>query len=311
MKKLILYILFFSIVSSSYSQSYLNITNFIYGQSLYNPAYSASYKSINGLLLYRNQFVGIKGGPQTIAFNLQYPLNTKNLVAGITAFNQQIGMKNQTNVFANINYRVNFSEKQSLLIGIKAGVVNYNFNKADALFSDDIDDPFFNHGTESYMLPDIGFGLFYFSNKFFAGLSLPQLYSTKFDVNSFKYHSSGFNLSEINTFLYGGYIFVLNNEFTLKPSLLLKYEYGVSFQPEINAQVIYKSKIGIGLGYRSNESVIFMLKYLITDKLYLGYSYDYIFNELNNYSSGSHEITLSFSINKKVSNSMFGSIRSF
>ena len=311
MKKILIYILFIVFVGNSYSQNYLNISNFIYGQSLYNPAYSSSYSSVNGLLLYRNQFVGIKGGPQTVAFNIQYPIKTKNFVVGLTAFNQSIGMKNQTNINANVNYRIAISDKQTLSIGIKGGIVNYNFNKSDAVFSDDIDDPFFNQSTESYILPDIGIGLFYFTDKFFAGVSVPQLFSSSFDLNSFKYKNSGFAFSEIETFLYGGYIFKLNEDLFLKPSMLVKFMPNASLQPEINAQLIYKSKFGGGLGYRYNESFIFMLKYLITDKLYLGYSYDYITNELTNYSTGTHEITLSFRFNNQSVSSSYRSIRSF
>lgn len=311
MKKILLYILFIGFALSSFSQNYLNISNIIYGQSLYNPAYSASYNSINGLLLYRTQYLGLKGGPQTIAFNLQYPIKNKNFVVGFTAFNQSIGMKNQTNVNTNINYKITISENQHLSIGLKAGIVNYNFNKSDAVFSDDIDDPFFNEPTESYILPDIGFGLFYFSNKFFVGFSLPQLFSTKFDLNEFKYQNSGFKFTEQHAFIYTGYIYQINESLHLKPSVLIKYSPNTPIQADINVQLIYKNKFGGGIGYRTSESIVFMIKYNIGSNLFLGYSYDYILNELSSYSSGTHEIVLSFKLNSQISDSKFGSIRSF
>ncbi len=309
-KKLILLLIIYFSLNSLFSQNYIQFSQYINTQGLLNPAYSGTKSSINGLLIYRNQWVNMAGAPVNFAFNIHAPIKTKKMGIGISAINEQIGMRNQTNINVAYSYITKINSKKSLSFGLRIGIKNYNFDKSKAQLID-IDDPFFTNGNESFLLPDFGFGAYYYTKRFFAGLSLPNLLTNGLDTYSTTLKTNSFSLKQQHYYLYSGYIFKLNDKFLIKPSVLGKYIYGASLQFNVNSSLLVKEILWLGLGYRTGEALIFLLDYKINEQISLAYSYDWVLNKLNKYNSGSHEIMLLFNIYNKTSTLMFNSPRNF
>ena len=76
--------------------------------------------------------------------------------------------------------------------------------------------------------------------------------------------------------------------------MLFKYTPSSKSQIDISSLFIYENKYWGGLSYRHEESVILLLGYELSDKMLIGYSYDFLISGLNTVSSGSHELKLSF-----------------
>jgi hypothetical protein len=82
------------------------------------------------------------------------------------------------------------------------------------------------------------------------------------------------------------------------PSLLLKSD-ATSTQLDGSVLFMYDDMVWLGATFRTEDAIAPMIGYQYkfpkgTSMLRLGYSYDVTTSELKNYSSGSHEIMLSY-----------------
>ena len=309
-KKIILFSIIYFALNNLFSQNYIQFSQYVNTQGLLNRAYSGTKSLPSGLLIYRNQWLNIDGAPVAFAFNIHAPIKTKKMGIGISAVSEQVGMKSQTDINVAYSYITKINSKRSLSFGLRIGIKNYNFDKSKAQLID-IDDPFFTNGNESFLLPDFGFGTYYYTKRFFAGLTLPNLLNNGLDIHSTTLKTNRFSLKKQHFYLYSGHVFNLNDKLLIKPSVLGKYIYGTPLQFNVNTSLLVKEFIWLGLGYRTGEALIFLLDYKINDQISLAYSYDWVLNKLNKYNSGSHEIMLLFNINNKTSSSMFNSPRKF
>ncbi len=309
-RKAIFLLIIFLITNNLFSQNYIQFSQYINTQGLLNPAYSGTKSLPSGLLIYRNQWLNIDGAPVAFAFNIHAPIKTKKMGIGISAINEKIGMRNQTDINIAYSYITKINSKRSLSFGLRVGIKNYNFDKSKAQLID-IDDPFFSNGNESFLFPDFGFGTYYYTKRFFAGLTLPNMLTNGLDINSTTLKTNSFSLKQQHLYLYSGYVFNLNDKLLIKSSVIGKYIYGAPLQFNVNSSLLVQEFLWLGIGYRTGEALIFLLDYKINDQFSIIYSYDWVLNKLNKYNSGSHEIMLLFNISNKANTPMFNSPRSF
>ena len=92
-------------------------------------------------------------------------------------------------------------------------------------------------------------------------------------------------------YLSGGYIFPLQNEFTLEPSILIKTTEELLYQIDFNAKLQYKQDYWVGLSYRTAGAVV-LLAGVRLDKFHFGYAFDYTLSSIMKHSIGSHEFMM-------------------
>ena len=56
----------------------------------------------------------------------------------------------------------------------------------------------------------------------------------------------------------------------------------------------YKRYFGVGVSYRTGESISALFELFINDDLMIGYAYDYILSDIQMATSGSHEIMVNY-----------------
>jgi type IX secretion system PorP/SprF family membrane protein len=97
------------------------------------------------------------------------------------------------------------------------------------------------------------------------------------------------------------YVFDISESVRLKPSFLVKAVSGAPVIADLSLHALIKDIFWLGGSYRTGDAVTGTLVFQFSDKLRAGYSYDYTLTELQNASSGTHEISLGydFSFNKK------------
>lgn len=297
MKKIILFVFFFLSILKASAQQEPHFTQYMNNMSVVNPAYATATPALLNLgSLYRYQWAGVEGAPKTLTLFAHAPINEK-IEGGFSLVSDNIGdgAKKETNFFADFAYILKLDEKQKLSFGLKAGFssISTNFN-GFRLNSGDVstDKAFAENVNET--VPNVGVGAFYFTDKYYVGLSTPNLLSAEHIKSSAEVNS--FGPREIHTYLTGGYVFDINEAFKLKPAVMAIFVKGAPVSVDLTANVLYNEKFEFGAAYRFGDAVSVLMNVNVTPNLRVGYSYDYVTSNLSQFSSGSHEIMLLYNL---------------
>jgi type IX secretion system PorP/SprF family membrane protein len=288
MRKLVLVFMFFSVVG--FAQQDAQFTQYMYNTININPAYAGSRSAMNIFGLYRTQWVGLDGAPETSSFSLNTPLNNSNLGLGVSLVNDKIGPTTENTFSADLSYTIPTSETFKISFGMKATANLFNLD-VNKLSPEDQGDTQFQN-LNSKFSPNIGAGIYWHSDKAYIGLSVPNFIETnRYDSNEVAIFKE-----KINYYLIAGYVFDLNPDIKFKPAVLTKLVEGSPLQVDLSANFMFNDKFVVGVAYRWSAALSAMVGFQITDGLYLGYGYDRETTNLNNYNSGSHEIFLRFEL---------------
>ncbi len=271
-------------------QEFNYYTQYMFNGLAINPAYAGShdYIALNGDI--REQWTGMKGAPSTQTFSVHTPVFNDQCGLGLVIVNDRITVTSQQEVSVNYSYKLRFPA-YSLSLGLKLGL-NTLSSRFEELYLIEEQDDNFLYSRRAY-LPVLGIGAYLKSKDYYVGLSIPYVY--KFVHKNYEY--SNVNLNRL-ILLTGGYIYKINNEFTVKPSLLAKADIGSIFEMDLNANIYYKEDYCIGISYKSLNSVALILEIGFDKTFYLGYSYDLTTSKLIRHQAGTHEISLNVYLNK-------------
>ena len=301
MKTGLIVVLFLSVAFQRLSgQQEAQYTQYMYNTLSVNPAYAGSRGDLSLGLLHRSQWVGLDGAPKTQTFNISSPVSER-LGMGLSIVNDQIGNGTiqDTRFDLAFSYTIPTSETGKLSFGLKAGgqFLNVDFNNIKIYRpeltpqSDNIDRKF---------SPNFGAGIYYHTQKFYAGLSAPNfLHNTNFDTSS----SSTTFLEEerLNWYLITGYVFDLNSKLKFKPAALFKAVSGAPLQLDLSANFMINERFILGAAYRWDAALSGLVGFQITDSLLLGLAYDKETTELGGtqFNDGSFELFLRYDFKSK------------
>ncbi|WP_395066622.1 type IX secretion system membrane protein PorP/SprF [Flavobacterium sp.] len=276
-------------------------TQYMYNMSVINPAYAGSKETLTGGLLYRKQWVEIEDAPKTGTFFINSPVG-KNVGLGISAINDKIGPVEETNLYADFSYTLNLGGEHKLAFGLKGGATFHKVGLFSEIYNNvpDANDVAFKENSNRTFL-NLGTGLFYYTNKYYVALSVPNMLKSKY----LDYNGRQFGTETLHYFLTGGYVFDLNPALKFKPSAMIKSAFNAPTSLDLSANFLFNEKFEIGGTYRLDDSFGAMVNYAITPSLKIGYAYDHIVSDLKVTTPSSHEIMLLFDLNfpKKVSQS--------
>ncbi|WP_158281486.1 PorP/SprF family type IX secretion system membrane protein [Sediminitomix flava] len=252
-----------------------------------NPAYVGSQKALSLTAVAREQWIGLDGAPSTQTFSAHLPIERKNIGVGMMLTNDRIGVTKQNGVAFSYAYKIKMLGGE-LSMGIKGGFINYSIIYSDISETD----PSFQEGNVSEVHPDIGLGLYFNTNKFYLGLSAPQITLSEKETNDIRPESALIP----HYFIQGGYVFDINPDLKLKPSFMTKIVEGAPIEVDINANVYLRDLVGLGVSWRSMDAVVLLGQVQITNRLQFGYAYDITTTDVRQVSAGSHEIFLNYRI---------------
>lgn len=293
-KKLLLFKIFLlCAITRSYAQQDAMYTQYMFNTLAINPAYAGSRNVLSVTGLFRSQWVGVDGAPETQTLSFDTAIPDKRVGIGFQAFNDKIGITKTTGAFATYAYRIRM-ETSTLAFGIQGGVTNFRANFADVqLNTGSIPDVAFSQNVNTF-LPNFGTGVYFNSDKFYVGLSAPHLLNNTLTNNSTIVTNGLISKQYLHLFLASGYVFDIGQDFKLKPSFLLKGVRGAPIELDVNANFWIKDVIAVGGQYRSNADVSAMFEAQVSPQIRIGYSYDRSVTRLVNYNSGSHELMLRY-----------------
>jgi type IX secretion system PorP/SprF family membrane protein len=277
------------------SDQYLNNT------LAFNPAFAGCHDALSITLMYRDQMAGFDGAPKNSSLSVHAPLKNNRIGLGLTYSSSSYGINRDKSLTGNYSYRIEAGRGiLAIGLGFRATTLKVAWNELEAA---DAGDQLLTNTPVSAFLPDFSLGTYYYTKKYFIGLSVPGMLSHDFSYSTGKY-STQHDFSNYNWFFEGGYYFDLSKDIKVLPSVLLKYKQGHSPQADVNAQVIFKEIFRLGVGYRTNNTFLAMLQCNINKQLMIAYSSDFSIGELNRYNKMSHEIVFNyiFSYSRKVAN---------
>ncbi|PXY43480.1 PorP/SprF family type IX secretion system membrane protein [Flavobacterium hydrophilum] len=295
MKKIILLISFLFYITSASAQQDPEYTHYMYNMSVVNPAYASGTAAMLNLGgLYRTQWVGAVGAPKTFTFFGHTALSEK-IEVGASLISDDIGegAKKENNFYADFAYVLQLEGKNKLSLGLKAGFTSLQTNFNGFRFTDPATDLAFAENI-NVTKPNIGAGAYYFTDKYYIGLSVPNLLSSKHIEE--KSGINAFGSEQIHTFLTAGYVFQINDAFKLKPAFMSRFVSGAPVSVDITANILYNDKFELGAAYRVNDAVSALMNINVTPSLRIGYAYDYTTSNLGQFNSGTHEIMLLFDL---------------
>lgn len=262
---------------------------YLYNRLSYNPAETGTREYVPIYLSGRKQWVGVKNAPETQNISLHTPMGGK-LGLGLQFYNETTGITSRTGGAMSFSYRTKTSRNGNLAFGISAMFTQFNIDR-DKIVTQNPNDLTLINNNLNYFIPDVGFGLNYFGDKFRIGFSSLNLIETKKDLSSISVD----NTLDRVFYLDGDLKVELANKWRLIPSLLTRYMLQAPIVFEGNIRIMYNKLLWIGAGYRYKDAMIIELG-LEFKNIVVGYAYDHTTSEIRTISSGTHEVLFGYQI---------------
>jgi type IX secretion system PorP/SprF family membrane protein len=278
-------------------------SQFMMDYYLLNPAVAGSYDYIPVNLSVRQQWVGFEGAPASQAISSHAYIGN-NVGMGAAFFNELAGPSRRTGFTVSFAYHLPLSKdfSRKLSFGLSPVFYQHSINTA-MLTTDQASDPVIQNGFESKLSPDVNFGMMFSeTDTYFVGISAFNLLEIRTDL--FQSMDDNENPIRRTFYLTGGYTFDINDQFDIQASAHGQYQMNSPIQGELAVRGIYDKLIGLGVSYRYNDALAYMLS-VDLGKLRIGYSYDMTMSDMKAHSLGSHEFHVTYRIprNKKGSSS--------
>lgn len=288
-------LLFVLVVQSVTAQQDPQYTQYMYNTLTVNPGYTGSTEGIDAVLLHRSQWIGIDGAPRTQAFSIHSPVWNDKVGLGLSAINDRIGPADEFYIDGNFSYTLYLGEQSKLAFGLKAGARVLNIDWSRGRYYQE-GDPLLNTNINNNIAATIGSGIYYYTDKWYAGASIPNFIKDNYynDVQETVVSD------RLHYYVMGGYVFDLSDSVKFKPAVLGKIVKGSPITVDGSANFLFQEKFTLGAAYRWDDAVSALVGFQITKELFLGYSYDYSTTELSKYNDGSHEVILRFQLQPKA-----------
>ncbi len=300
MKKLFMVIIVFAFAKAVTAQQDPQYSQYMYNPVVINPAYAGNRGVTSIVGLHRSQWVGLDGAPRTQSLSINTPIQNSRVGLGLSLVNDALGPTNETYVAADISYSIPVSYNGKLSFGLKAGahVLNVDFQRLNAQDPDIL----LQQNIDNQLSPTVGVGAYYHTDKFYVGLSAPNLLNTDHFDNSGTSGSVSVATERIHYFATAGYVFDLNDDIKFKPATLVKVVTGAPLQVDLTANFLIHEKLTLGAAYRWSAAVTGLVGFQLSDQTMIGFAYDRETTELGNstFNDGSYELFVRFELFNRV-----------
>ncbi len=285
-------LLTWSIISKA--QQDPQFSQYMFNTMSVNPAYVGSNNDESFIFTGRSQWVGLRGAPNTQILSYDRSLRRK-VGIGASVINDVWGPASERYLDFNTSYTIDINRIRNsgkLAFGFKVGARFFHVDWSKGTHREQPDPNFAENINKVF--PTVGFGLYYYEERFYWGVSIPNL------LRSEHYNDSAQALSteRMHFFIITGYVFRVNDYVKFKPAVLAKAVYGSPLSLDFSASMYLEDRFWGGLSWRWGDSIAALLGMKVNDNLDIGYSYDLTSTALRNFNSGTHEIMLKYVFNR-------------
>ncbi|MBE8719466.1 PorP/SprF family type IX secretion system membrane protein [Sphingobacterium pedocola] len=312
------------LTKQGYAQQNIQMTQYIFNSISVNPAYAGYKEEWFGQLGLRSQWTGWEGAPKTGMLSVDGVLDPEDRRhgVGLVVTGDQLGAQAATSIYANYALRLQLdrADEHRLSLGVAGGLTQYSLdgNKLDPV---DRVDQVLPDGKISTWKPDIRLGAYYSNPRWYAGVSVQDLFAGTDSNEDFQFNQNSLeSLSRnIHGYLIAGALFELDRGLLLRPSILIKDDFKGPTSLDVNAMFIFNDKFWIGGGYRTRarlfdrdysdysvnklsslNSLSGIAQFYVSPTLRIGYSYDHMLNRMSGLQQGTHEVTLGVTFGRVV-----------
>jgi len=208
-----------------------------------NPAYTGNRETMHLAAIFRRKMFNLGqgqalrgggGSPVTQSLAMDGAVANAKIGLGLQALNDRMGAFNTTGVYASAAYWMDLHNEASVSVGATGGV---SFLPVGDLLA-----------VVNKAFPSVGFGVYYQSDTFFGGVSMPEFLNKQYALAGITVFQSTRPL-----FVHVGTKLDPVEDLVLYPSILVTQAKGKPLGTDFNAKAWYREKVGIGLSYRRNS----------------------------------------------------------
>lgn len=276
-----------------------------------NPALVGNTAQDRLALNYRLQWPGVQPGFETYAVAYDHNFAGANSGLGGMVMRDVAGSNGLyfTSISTSYSYEARLNRKRALRFGLRMGYVMRGVDPSGYLFADQVIRDNAARTIEANLVEgtsylDIGTGALYYSEQFWAGVSLGHINRPN---NSL--FLEGDARIDMRTTVHGGYRFAVDGmdyrRSDTRMTVATQYKaQGKWDQLDVGAYIDH-NRLSAGMwyrglpivkayqpGYANNEAVILMVGFETEQQLRFVYSYDITISKLSMRSAGAHEISL-------------------
>jgi type IX secretion system PorP/SprF family membrane protein len=304
---------------NSFSQQLTLFSQYRENQTIINPAaigssYFAYEENLSFGASYRRQWQGFENAPTTATLRGEYLFadgNTINLLAGGYLINDQTGPTGFTGLYGRVGGLLSDDPYYSgISVGLSFGAVQYRIDASDIRLRQQNDVLATDNQTKIF--PDVGVGVFAYTrlnggsffdgDYLYGGVSIPQVIGLDL---TFQGNNGEFYTKRVQHFygMLGFYKFFSDDSF-IEPSVWVKYAPNTPVNADFNLRYQMAQNFWIGLGGATAKTMHIETGVLLgeniglSNTLRIGYGYDYSFSAFGPSTGGSHEINITYSLEK-------------
>jgi len=272
----------------------------------FNPAFGGMERSLAASILYRSQWTGLTGNPETRMINVNMPMYLWQGAVGFQLFNESLGAESQTAFSASYNYIVE-SGVGLFSMGLRAGIYQKTLDGTKLRAPDgtyegsiiDHQDVKLPNGKVSGVSPMLDAGLYYAGNAFEAGVSLTGYFPGGIHLGE----EVDYNPAPIVHF-FGEYFVESIDEVSLYPTIYIKSDL-IQTQAEALVRVEWQNLLSAGIGYRgfgntNQDAILLSAGVRLSPKFFLYYGYDIGLSHLQVAHQGTHELMIKYNLGERI-----------
>ena len=278
----------------------------------YNPAFAGLDNTLVATGVYRRQWSGLEGAPETQHINAHLPIYRLSSGVGLKIENDIVGAHRTTQGSVSYAYHIEVGRRTQLSMALGAGILQYSLD-GDKLRTPQgtytggaisHNDPNLPDGSVSATTPTFETGLYLRSGGLEAGFSVQPVFAPLLTAPSTDRRNS-FSIKAVPHYLLQvAYVMALGDDLSIRPAALAKSD-GVQTQAEFSVIFRWRENIFVGgsfrgVGNKSRESAALMAGAKINEKTTIGYAFDIPLAPLSNAQRGSHELLLRYTLNQPI-----------
>ena len=305
------------------AQQDIQFSQYVFDGLTLNPAYAGYHGDPYLNSTFRDQWTGFPGAPKTamLSFDALTAVPDEKMGLGAQVMYDELGPQTDFSFTGSYAYRILVNNDENdphrLCLGIGGVVSQYSLNGSVLQYEDPGDPEIPATDVHSKIIPDADFGVYYYTNRFYAGGSLMDLFGLA--SNRMIYFANGTSYTSIlqgtTMYLTAGGVMDLSDEVKFKPSIMVKEDFKGPTNADFNVFFLFDEILWVGGSYRSSvllftksdlqqglqatDAASLMLEFYATPQLRIGYAYDFTTSGLSNYQTGSHEISLGLTFKTK------------
>ncbi len=285
--KLFTTIVFFTIALATFGQHGVNFSQYIFNAQALNPAWFNHRSPISAQVVSRVQWMNYNGVPNTNAIMGQYNIGDHHTV-GLIALNDNIASFNKLQVSGTYAYRLNLGEKAQLAFGLRAGYANQTANIQGGYLTHQYDPVLY--APRSVHQFSLGAGIYASGNRFFVGVSAPDLFNNGLVQPGFE---SGIDGGVYH--MHFGVKVYQSIPFMFYPSMLVSATPNAPLHANLDLNFLIQNSVWITAGATTDLGATAGFGYLFDNGLRFVYTFGFAFGPYAKYGGGIHELTIGYS----------------